>query len=46
MKSYEIKTYTRLGVFKKQINPKNIVSDISFSEEQNGGQSNMTLSVV
>jgi len=46
MKSYEIKTYTRLWVFKKQINPKNIVSDISFSEEQNGGQSNMALSVV
>jgi hypothetical protein len=38
MKSFELKLYSRDGIFKKQINPKTISSDISFSEELNGGQ--------
>lgn len=44
MKSYEVKLYSRTGTFKQQI--QDIVSDVSFIEEQNGWQSNMTLSVV
>ena len=38
MKSYEIKIYSRVGKFKKSINPRDILSEISFSEDLNGGQ--------
>lgn len=46
MKSYEVKLYSRTGLFKKTINTKNIVSDISFSEDLNGWQSDLNLEVI
>lgn len=46
MKSYEFKLYDRKGKYKKTINPKNITSDVSFSEDLNGWQGNMTLGIV
>lgn len=45
MKSYEVKLYSRTGLFKKTINPRNISSEISFSEELEWGQWDLTLSV-
>lgn len=46
MKSYELKLYSRLGVFKKQINPQDVSSEIAFQEELDGGQGDLTLKVV
>lgn len=46
MKKFEVKVYDKSGTFKKQINPKNITSDITFTEELNGGQGNLMLSFV
>lgn len=46
MLKYEVKVYDRLGNFKSQINPKNIVGDIAYSDEIDGGQSNLTLSII
>lgn len=45
MKSYEVKIYSRLGKFKKSINPKDILSEISFSEDLNGGQWSLNLEI-
>jgi hypothetical protein len=33
MKSFEVKLYSKNGTFKKTINPRNITSEISFSED-------------
>lgn len=46
MKSYEIKIYSRLGNFKKSINPRDILSEISFSEDLNGGQWSLNLELI
>lgn len=46
MKTYEIKTYSWSGVFKKQINPLNVTTDISFTEELQWGQWNLNLTIV
>ena len=46
MKSYEIKLYSRIWDFKKTINPLNVVSEISFSEEINWGQSDMNIEII
>lgn len=45
MKSFEVKTYTRAWIFKKTINPKDITSEISFSEDLDGGQSDLNLQI-
>lgn len=46
MKKFEIKVYDHLGVFKSQINPKTLTSDVSFTEELNGGQGSLNISFV
>lgn len=46
MKTFEVKLYDSSGTFKKQINPTNITSQISFSEELNGGQGNLNMDIV
>lgn len=46
MKSFEVKLYSRVWLFKKTINPRNIVSEINFSEELNWWQSDMNLEVI
>lgn len=46
MLKYEVKVYDRLWNFKKQINPKNIVGDITYTDEIDGWQSNLTLSII
>lgn len=45
MKVYEVKTYSANGTFKKQINPLNINTDISFTEEINGWQGNLNMTI-
>lgn len=45
MKSFEIKLYSRTWAFKKTINPRNVSSEISFSEELEWGQWDMILTV-
>lgn len=46
MKSYEIKLYSRVWTFKKNINPKNVVSEIQFSEDLEWWQSDLSLEVI
>ncbi len=46
MKLYEVKLYSQSWVFKKQINPKTITSWISFSEQLDGGQSNINIDLI
>lgn len=46
MKSYEFKLYDRLGKYKKTINPLSVTSEITFSEDINGGQWSLTLDIV
>lgn len=45
MKSFEIKLYDRLWDFKKMINPLDVKSEISFSEDLEGWQAELSLSV-
>ena len=45
-KFYEYKIYSRLGQHKHTINPQNVLSEISISEDLNGGQGAMTLEIV
>lgn len=45
MKYFELKLYNYAGVFKKQINPRNITSQITFSENINGGQWSLDLTI-
>jgi len=44
MKSFEIKVYSRIWTFKKTINPRDITSEISFSEDLEWWQSDLLLS--
>lgn len=44
MKSFEIKVYSRIWTFKKTINPKDVTSEISFSEDLEWGQWDLLLS--
>ena len=44
MKSFEIKVYSRIWTFKKTINPKDITSEINFSEDLEWGQWDLLLS--
>lgn len=45
IKQYNIKIYSQAGAYKTTINPKKIKSDISFSEELNWWQGNITISL-
>ena len=45
MKSYEVKLYSRIWVFKKTINPRLITSQFDFSEDLEWGQWDLTLSL-
>jgi hypothetical protein len=45
-KQFEIKIYEKDGTFKQVVNPKNVTTDISFTEELNGGQGNLSISFV
>lgn len=42
---YDIKTYNKDGTFKTTINPNCVMNDISFSENVNGGQGQLTLNL-
>lgn len=46
MKSYEVKVYSRTWTYKSTINPRNLVSDINFSEDLNGWQSDLNLEII
>lgn len=46
MKAYQIKVFDPFGAFKKQINPRNVTSGISFSETLDGGQGDLALSFI
>ena len=46
MKAYEIKAYDPFGTFKRQITPRNVTNAVSYSEQLDGGQGDMTLSVI
>lgn len=46
MKSYEVKLYSRVWVYKKTINPRDIVSEIQFSEDLDWWQSDMNIEVI
>lgn len=45
MKYFEVKLYDASGNFKKQMNPRNITSQITFSENINGTQGNLNISI-
>lgn len=45
MKYFELKLYDNAGVFKKQINPRNIISQITFPENINWGQGNLDITI-
>lgn len=45
IKRYELKLYDRAGNFKKQIDPRIISGDLTFSEQLNGGQTDMDLTI-
>ncbi len=46
IKKYEYKLYNREWNFKKQINPRDISSDLSFSEQIDGWQGDLQLTVI
>lgn len=46
MKHFEYTLYSRNGTYKKTINPKHISGDVEYTEEINGGQGSLSLSVV
>lgn len=46
MKSFEVKLYSKNWTFKKTINPKNITSEIAFSEDLDWGQSDLNIQII